>query len=100
MLSSVLHHDSQAGLANHLLRRAENPDSWIVHLDDGIDAFSRAQKDGIERLWRWHGVSVQRDYLHPVAGKGDAAVLDCAGVEEVNQQPLAFTYADRLAGSE
>ncbi len=49
---------------------------------------------------RGNRVAVEGDHLHFVAGQGDAAIFNGAGVEEVNEQALAFADPDRLAGAE
>src|SRR6185312_14746568 len=48
VLTGVFHYHTEAGVANHLLSRTEHPDTGKVHLDDDIDAFARAEEDGIE----------------------------------------------------
>ena len=100
MLPGVLHDGAEARFADHLLRRTENPDSRMVHFDHYIDALARAEKDGIEFSRRRYRISVERDHLHLVAGQRDAAIFNGAGVEEMNQQALAFADADRIAGAE
>jgi len=42
VLAGIFDDDSQAGLANRLLRRAQNPYAGVLHLDLRIDALARA----------------------------------------------------------
>ncbi len=78
----------------------EDPDAGVVHLDDGVDALAGAEEEGFDELGVGDGVAVERDDLELVAGEGDAAVLDGAGVEEVEEDALAFFDADGFAGAE
>ena len=42
MLPSIFHDYTKAGLTNHLLSRAQNPDAGAIHLDNHIDTLTRA----------------------------------------------------------
>ncbi len=47
-----------------ILIRAENPHTWIVHLDDRIDdSLGRAKLQGFHGLRRGDPISIQRDDL-------------------------------------
>src|SRR5579859_472372 len=72
----------------------------MVHLDFDIDAFARTNEYRIERLRSWDRVPIQRNHSHLVPGKGNAAILNRAGIEEVDEQSLALADTDGLARSE
>jgi len=97
VLTGVLDDDAEAGHADGVFRRTENPDTRVIHFDNGVDAFASADEEALDRLWCGDGVSVESDDLEFVSGEGDAAVFDGAGVEEVEEDALAFFDADGLA---
>src|ERR1700722_4025126 len=100
MLISVLHPHTQSRFAHPFLGGPENPDAGIIHLDFYINALARADEDGIKHLGRRSGISIERDHFHYVSVERNAAILDCAGVEEMNEQPLALADTDGIAGTE
>jgi len=72
----------------------------MVHLDLDVGALAGAEQKSIHELRGGHRVAVKGDGAHLVSGQGDAAVLDGAGVQKMNQQLLAVADTDGLAGAE
>ena len=100
VLVLVLDDEAEAGAADLFVGGSEDPDAGVVHLDDGVDALAGAEEDGFDGLGGGDGVAIEGDDLKLVAGEGDAAVLDGAGVEEVEEDALAGFDAEGFAGAE
>ena len=100
VLVGVFDDDAEAGVADEVGGRAEDPVAGVVHLDDGADALAGAEEEGFDEGGVGDGVAVEGDDLEFVAAEGDAAVLDGAGVEEVEEDALALGDADGFAGAE
>ena len=97
MLVRVLDDEAEAEIANVVLRRAEDPNAGLVHVDEGIDALTGAEQKRIDGLRRWHGIAVEREDAKFMAGKRYAAIFDRAGIEHVYEQAVALLYAKLLA---
>jgi hypothetical protein len=50
------------------MRRPQNPDSRILHFDNRVDAFRRAQFQDFDRLRMRHGIAVEPHHLKDVTG--------------------------------
>ena len=46
-----------------------------------------------------HWIPVHRNHAHPVSGQRDAPIFNRARIQKMNQQPLPFAHADRIARS-
>ena len=90
VLACVLDHDAEAGVADGLFGAAENPDAGMIHFDFSIDALAGAEEEESTSLRGGHGIAVHRDDPQLMAGQGDAAIFDGAGVEKMDQQLLAL----------
>ena len=100
MLVGVFDEDAEAGVADEVGRFAEDPVAGVVHFHDGADALAGAEGERFDQGGVGDGVAVEGDDLELVAAEGDAAVLDGAGVEEVEEDALALGDADGFAGAE
>ncbi len=78
MLVGVLDHDAEAGLADGVIGRAQDPDAGLVHFDVGVDALAGAERQHLDGLRRGHRVAIERQHLELVTGQGDACGSRCA----------------------
>ncbi len=100
VLVRVFHHDAEAGVAHHVVGRAQNPIAGLLHFHDGVDALAGAERDRLGHLRRGHRIAVEREYLETVPRQCDALVLDGARIQQVHQHAVALLHADRLARPE
>jgi len=96
----IFNDDAETGVANILVRRTEDPDAGLIHLDDGIHAFAGADKNSFGGLGNGYGVAVEGDDLKEMARKSNALIFDGTGVEQVHEHALAGLYADGIADAE
>lgn len=99
MLVGVLDDDAEAGVADGVFGGSEDPDAWVVHLDDGVDALAGTEEEGLDRGGCRNRAAVEGDHLKRVAWQREASVLDGRGVEDAQQDALALFDPDGLAGS-
>ena len=83
MLVGIFNDHSQARVAQIILDRAEDPDTWVVHLDDGIDALAGTEKEGLDHPRRGDRVAIERKHLECMAGQRDAAILNGARIQQM-----------------
>jgi hypothetical protein len=50
VLVGIFNDDTQAGATDVFFGCAEDPDSGMVHLHDGVDALARAEEEGFDGL--------------------------------------------------
>ena len=96
MLISIFDNEAQSGIPDCLLSRAQDPYSRLVHFDNRIHAFPRAEHDVVDLLRNGHGIAVQRNHLKLMPRQRNAAVFNRARIEQVHQHPLALPHPNRL----
>ena len=100
VLVGVLKDEAEAGGADGVFGGSEDPDAGVVHLDQGVDALAGAEEEGLDQRGVGDGVAVEREDLELVAGEREAAVLNGAGVEEVEEDAVTLFDAEGFAGAE
>jgi len=70
----------------------------MIHLDDGGNAFGRAEPQHWDLRGRRDGIAVERHHPKDVARESEASDLTGAGVQYVKQDALALLNSDRITG--
>ena len=98
--AGVLDDDTHAGSLNVLAHFAEDPDAGVVAFDQGGYALGRGKAELRDSGGVGDWVAVEGDDLELMAGEGDPVGIRGAGVEDVEEKPLALPDADGIVVAE
>src|SRR6266571_4001400 len=89
--------NAQSFLAVIILYRAENPDTRIVHLNDGIGPLRGGEIDHVNRLCDREWVAVQGHDIEMVPRQCQSDWLGRAGIKQAEENALAVADPNRIA---
>src|SRR5580700_605549 len=93
----VFHQDPHSTSSHAVCHRAENPDAWIIHVDNGIDALTYAEIEHAHRSGARHRVAVQCEDVKRVPRQMQLNVLRRTCIQNVKEDALALLYPERTA---
>src|SRR5665213_2522854 len=76
---------------------AHHPYTGMIHLNDGADAFGRAEPQHWDLSGRRNGIAVERHHSKDVARQSEASDLACTCIQDVHENALAPLDAERIA---
>ncbi len=98
--AGVFDDDAHAVMAIVVVEVSHDPDAGMIHFDDGGEALGGSEPENGNADGLGERVAVHGDDGEGVAGKGEAANLGGAGVEDVEENALAGFHADGFAVAE
>ena len=94
---SIFDDNAHTGCHHMLADFTHNPNTGVVHLNDGADSLSgREAKHGDKARLR-HMIAVESDDAKLMAGERDPVQLRGAGVEDMQKNLLTGFYTERLS---
>ena len=100
LATGVFDDDSHAVPAIVVVEVAHDPDAGMIHFDDGGEALGGSEPEDWNADGLGKRIAIHGDDGEGVAGKGEAANLGGAGVEDVKENAFAGFHADRFAVAE
>ena len=96
----VFNNDTETHLAIHLIDSAEDPNAWIVHLNDDVRPLGNVQPQHVDRRWRRDPIAIQGNDSEPMARQRQGGPHACAGIEQPEKNTLPLFHANWISVSE
>src|SRR5436305_11997064 len=81
-LTGVFKYRTQTGVANHVIRSAEDPHARLVHFYESVGALARTNDEHYGGFRRSHRIAIESEHIGLMTGQGNAAILYSTGVQK------------------